>query len=144
MRDSAVHRLRVDKGCWSPKISTFLLSAREPECSRAVEARGQQLEPLLWVLLPKDPVGDCFLEHCVQAVSLGWSSLPWHDSSACLIMYNQPAINCAVSKRKVSGCFCCWFCFWGVFCFVSSPTPRIVSDDLKNMFPEKSWPPGPL
>lgn len=67
----------------------FLVSAREPECSWAVETRGQQLGPLLWVLLPKDPVGDCFLEHCVQAVSLGWSSLLWHISS-CLFNNVQP------------------------------------------------------
>lgn len=61
------------------------------------------------------------LEHCVQAVSLGSNTtLPGKSPGACLIMYNQPAINCRfiVKKKKLVVVFVIGSgvgVFWGFF-----------------------------
>jgi hypothetical protein len=64
------------------RTPAFHKTTRAQKRGRGSRVRGSGQSSSLQVFLPRDSSGDCFLEHCVQAVSLGSTNLPWQISSS--------------------------------------------------------------
>lgn len=93
------------KDAWAPGAGQSCsppMTRTEARAGRVSRARGSRWSPSLWLLLPRDPAGDCFPRNIVFKLGvLAQAPYPGRSPAACLIMYSQSAINSRFKKKKV-------------------------------------------